>query len=342
MTEKKRESQNIDYYHECIMSDQNKLFGFYEKTFKTFDKKTLWIFRAQKRKKNSDSNVPLLQTKLDKAFEAFKPHEKDVSGKSYSRRGLELAMVQEFERKATLYIEHPPEDNDILGWLALMQHYGAPTRLLDFTYSFFIAVFFAIAELDCRNEIAEIWAVDAKKFGYSVEGVSQFLAKKFKFDDSLDEKIKEINSRDIGKGFKEKLKDNAFVWHLMNNEETPPCLVYPVTPFKLNRRLTVQQGTFLVPGNINKSFEANIIEATHLFGLKKPKESVHRIVIDFKGNVKKRNDILRNLNSMNISDAALFPDLGGFAESLWAYLAYPEKLGIAAEGSKKRLKKTKV
>src|SRR5438093_2893211 len=38
-----------------------------------------------------------------------------------------------------------------LEWLALMQHYGAPTRLLDFTYSFWIALFFAFeeAENDC-------------------------------------------------------------------------------------------------------------------------------------------------------------------------------------------------
>src|SRR6058998_3676205 len=38
-----------------------------------------------------------------------------------------------------------------LEWLALMQHYGAPTGLLDFTRSFWIALFFAFeeAESDC-------------------------------------------------------------------------------------------------------------------------------------------------------------------------------------------------
>src|SRR3989304_1877564 len=39
----------------------------------------------------------------------------------------------------------------------IMQHYGAPTRLLDFTYSVYVAAYFAVeeAEDDCV-----VWAVD--------------------------------------------------------------------------------------------------------------------------------------------------------------------------------------
>jgi len=44
-----------------------------------------------------------------------------------------------------------------------MQHHGAPTRLLDFTYSFYIAAYFALeeSEKDCA-----IWALNMK---WSVE-----------------------------------------------------------------------------------------------------------------------------------------------------------------------------
>lgn len=35
--------------------------------------------------------------------------------------------------------------------LSLLQHYGAPTRLVDFTYSWYIALFFVIESLSDKN-----------------------------------------------------------------------------------------------------------------------------------------------------------------------------------------------
>ena len=63
----------------------------------------------------------------------------------------EKAIWFEFRRHAHSYLSRLPEPTDTIEWLALMQHYGAPTRLLDFTQSFWIAVFFAFeaATADC-------------------------------------------------------------------------------------------------------------------------------------------------------------------------------------------------
>jgi hypothetical protein len=55
---------------------------------------------------------------------------------------IESGLLRRFKRQAHHYISNPPEENDPLEWLALMQHYGAPTRLLDWTYSFFVALYF--------------------------------------------------------------------------------------------------------------------------------------------------------------------------------------------------------
>jgi len=48
--------------------------------------------------------------------------------------------------------------DDDLEWLTLMQHYGTPTRLIDFSKSLFVALYIAINESFTENSV--IWAVN--------------------------------------------------------------------------------------------------------------------------------------------------------------------------------------
>ena len=61
---------------------------------------------------------------------------------------LEDGLLRRFKRQYYQYSTSNPEDNNFSEWYSLMQHYGAPTRFLDWTYSFFVAIFFAIEELE--------------------------------------------------------------------------------------------------------------------------------------------------------------------------------------------------
>lgn len=79
----------------------------------------------------------------------------------------ERYMSNRFYARARTRHHNCPDNDDWAGWLSLMQHYGLPTRLLDWSESPFIAAFFATHEYlraeQVETKAASIWVVDAIK-----------------------------------------------------------------------------------------------------------------------------------------------------------------------------------
>lgn len=71
----------------------------------------------------------------------------------------EQEMMDDFQWKYPSYEKtHIPAKDEAIEWLSLMQHYGSPTRMLDFSYSMYIALFMAID--GSFHQKSAIWALN--------------------------------------------------------------------------------------------------------------------------------------------------------------------------------------
>jgi hypothetical protein len=198
----------------------------------TFQTKTIrtWNGFLRLREKLQDKWVFRGQTKdweLKSSFERACDRD-DVS---LDRRSeVETELITDFRRRYDGK-DRQIVNSDTLYCLALMQHYGAPTRLIDFTYSPFIALYFA---LEASEKSSVVWCINHKQClesAYAIAGKDVI------------EKRNCYNTRN----------DHTFLPLYIE----PPLynMVFLENPFFFNPRLNVQQGLFLCPGNICASFD---------------------------------------------------------------------------------------
>jgi hypothetical protein len=64
-----------------------------------------------------------------------------------AQRQKALDLLAEFKRVAEMKLTRPPQPQEDLRWVQLAQHYGLPTRLLDWSENATTALYFACAEL---------------------------------------------------------------------------------------------------------------------------------------------------------------------------------------------------
>lgn len=246
--------------------------------FEKFNSSKEWIFRGQA---NSSWNlVPLLYR--------FAKYTGELS--------IEEMSLNLFRKKATDYsVVKKYNPRTSFEWLYMMQHYGVPTRLLDWTHCPYIATFFALqssSEQLTGSKFCAIWAVN------------QYWCKRQALT-----RIKTISKYSNINEDADLTTDEHFVDLFLDSYKHNLNFVYPLKPKPDNMfpRIKKQEGIFLCQGNDDTSFEDNLlfdggVNVTPDNIIKERKDNIFKFVIENKycGKILKDLDCTYQINQKGL------------------------------------------
>lgn len=238
----------------------------------------------------------------------------------YSLSSFERDMLNEFKWKYPIYEKlNIPKDDEIIEWFAIMQHYGCATRMVDFTYSPYVALFMALD--NSEEEYCSIWCLNKiicmDPFSKELQSQTgeRHLCSKAECNEYIYNKANEVLLDSIHEGASANLNRR----------------IYLVRPHRINERLNRQQGLFAIPEDGDASFEANMYP---LLNNQKAESIPFKDLIEYsyspegifgaidyaliKINIPKdfKYDITKFLSQVNITAETMYPGLEGLAKSI--------------------------
>ncbi|PIT83632.1 FRG domain-containing protein [Limnohabitans sp. 15K] len=203
-------------------------------------------------------------------------------------RKFEDYSLDVFKSKYHIYsgTEHIPKSK--LSWLSVMQHYGVPTRLIDFTTSPYIALYFALETYDPQSKKdLSIYCLD----------YSAIMEKSIEYIKEKDKLFNETRFSIQGK------QDLVF-------ESTVDRYSYDIAwitePIELNARIDRQSGTFLISGNLESTIDSVINSPLY------DSSKLKKIIIP----ASLYEGIYVALRKMSINSKSIYGDLTGLAKSI--------------------------
>lgn len=177
--------------------------------------------------------------------------------------------------------------NDTLTWLTYAQHFGAPTRLLDFSGNPLVSLYFC-----CKRELGQDGAVCVLHDGNYVRSLQ----------------LAQVPGRT-----KREVLDEIML-HIENPEVS--CTKYPVTfiPHYIDLRMDAQSSRFLVWGSERAEFETF---AEPCGSMLDGDDTAFFCKIRVDGHSK--GNILRELSFLGINEKSLFPGLDGIGRYISQY-----------------------
>lgn len=196
---------------------------------------------------------------------------------------LESDLLLMFKsRSAPYYTQRPESDWE---YLFLMQHFGVPTRLLDWSENSLIALYFAtaprLAQTDAATSDAAVWVLDPTRWNsHALDLAGESGA------------IMTVDDIDIGYAPRSRVTMNRYPLAMYGTHNSP--------------RIVAQRGAFTIFGADTDPLEGWYVDRNF------PADSLLKVTLpasDIEG-------LRRSLDALGFAETMVYPDLEGLAREL--------------------------
>jgi len=197
-------------------------------------------------------------------------------------RGLNETKEESITAEFLTYFQNytSKKTNNVFELYTLMQHYGLPTRLLDWSLSPLVSLYFAL-EQENNDTTRVVWVMQPHE---------------------MNEKSANFKGVIAPNEFKESMVNNYLPKYLRNNNNEVPSTPIAITLPLLNQRVTSQKGVFTLHGfsdsPIDKYFSDNGLNKIIKLKLRNESDRV-KIQNQLYATGIKEDDIYQDLNSLS-------------------------------------------
>ncbi|WP_294184261.1 FRG domain-containing protein [uncultured Sphingobacterium sp.] len=190
----------------------------------------------------------------------------------------ETSLLTRFKQSASLLISIAPKDD--FDWLFLMQHYGVPTRLLDWSESPLTSLYFAISEEENDDKDSALWLLKPTE----LNKLAHIATEEKNFIPSFDDEYLE----------------NYSIQNINSNKRVEMSPIATIAT-RNNSRIQAQLGVFTIHHLKKKPLE-ELCAQNEIIKYRIPKDS--------------KTSLRKELELLSVNKFSLFPELASIGEIL--------------------------